>query len=121
MDAKKKRDHRIKKHLSVRSRISGNAERPRLCVFRSMKHIYAQVINDEIGCTIVAASTVDKELRTKLTNTKSSEAAKVVGETIARRALEKGVEQVVFDRSWYKYHGRVKLLADAARAIGLKF
>jgi len=121
MDTKKKEKHRRRKHMSVRSRVSGTAERPRLCVYRSLKHIYAQVIDDGGGRTLAAASTLEKEMRQKLTRPKSSDAAKLVGELLARRALELGIRQVVFDRSWFRYHGRIKALADAARAGGLKF
>jgi len=121
MEPKKKCKHRLRRHMSVRSRISGTAERPRLCVFRSLQHIYAQVIDDVQGRTLAAASTVEKELRQKLARTRSMDAAKAVGELIAKRAKEKGIQFIVFDRNWYKYHGKVKALADAVRAGGLKF
>ncbi|MBN1808616.1 MAG: 50S ribosomal protein L18 [Planctomycetes bacterium] len=121
MDPKKKNAHRCRKHRGVRSKIRGTADRPRLSVFRSLNHVYAQVIDDEQGKTIAAASTVEKEMRQKLAKTRSMEAARMVGELVARRAREKGVVQVVFDRGWYKYHGRVMALADAVRAGGLKF
>jgi large subunit ribosomal protein L18 len=109
---------RVKRHLRVRNKISGTAERPRLAVFRSEKNIYAQVIDDIAGVTLVSASTLDKEFEGFGNN---KEAAKVVGAMIAKRALEKEIAEVVFDRGGYVYHGRVKELADAAREAGLKF
>jgi len=112
---------RLKRHLRIRKKISGTAERPRLSVFRSAKHIYAQLIDDEKGITLASASTLDKELRGKITNGGNVEAARQVGELIARRAKEKGVAKVVFDRGGYLYHGRVRALADAAREGGLEF
>jgi large subunit ribosomal protein L18 len=99
----------------------GTAERPRLNVFRSLKHIYAQVIDDDQGETLVAASTLDPELREKLNGLTKSEQAKLVGELVAGRALAQGVKRVVFDRGGYKYHGRVKALADGSREGGLEF
>ncbi len=108
----------------VRKRLRGKYQqvtRPRLSVFRSHKHIYAQVIDDTRGHTLAAASTLDKELRGKISYGGNKEAAKLVGELVARRALEAGVKQVVFDRGPYKYHGRVQALAEAARAAGLEF
>lgn len=110
---------RKKRHASIRQTVKGTAERPRLNVFRSSKHIYAQLINDVKGETIVAASTLEKDLN--VTYGGNKEAAKKVGELIAKRALEKGYENVVFDRGGFVYHGRVKALADAARENGLKF
>jgi large subunit ribosomal protein L18 len=110
---------RVKRHLRVRNKISGSAERPRLAVFRSEKNIYAQVIDDIAGVTLVSASTLDKEFEGKFGSNK--EAAKVIGSMIAKKALEKQIEEVVFDRGGYVYHGRVKELADAAREAGLKF
>jgi len=112
---------RLKRHLRVRKKISGTAERPRLSVFRSSKHIYAQLIDDEKGITLASASTLDKELRGKIANGGSVEAARQVGELIAKRAKEKGVAKVVFDRGGYLYHGRIQALADAAREGGLEF
>lgn len=109
---------RKKRHLRVRKNIIGTAERPRLNVFRSLSNMYAQLINDETGHTIVAASTLDKELQGYGGN---SEAAKVVGKLLAERALEKGIKKVVFDRGGYIYHGRVAALAEAAREAGLEF
>ena len=107
--------------VSIRKKIRGTPERPRLAVFRSLKHIHAQVIDDTQGHTLVAASTLDAEVRGQLADKDKSAQAAIVGEVLARRALEAGVEQIVFDRSGYKYHGRVKSLADAARKAGLDF
>ena len=120
----KRRDRkelRRKRHLRVRSKIKGTPERPRLAVYRSEKHIYAQIIDDVAGRTIVSASTVDKELREKLTKTWNQEAAREVGKLIAKRAAEKGIKRIVFDRGGFKFHGRIKSLADAAREAGLDF
>ena len=110
---------RKKRHLRVRKNLFGTEERPRLNVFRSNKHIYAQLIDDINGKTLVSASTVDKEYSEKFTG--NIDAAKLVGELIAKRALDKGYKTVVFDRGGYLYHGRVKTLADAAREAGLEF
>jgi len=112
---------RVKRHGRVRKKVYGTAERPRLCVFRSLKYIYAQVINDDIGHTLAAASSLEKELRGRLKSTDDIEAARQVGALIARRALEAGITKVVFDRGGYLYHGRIKALADAAREQGLEF
>ena len=112
---------RQKRHMRVRNKISGTAERPRLNVYRSLNNIYAQVIDDVAQNTIVSASTLDEELKGKLNGTGNKEAAKLVGELVAKRAIEKGIKAVVFDRGGYIYHGRVKELADAARAAGLEF
>ncbi|MGB9867169.1 MAG: 50S ribosomal protein L18 [Bacillota bacterium] len=112
---------RKRRHLRVRKKVSGTPTRPRLCVFRSLKHIYAQIIDDQAGHTLCAAGSLDPELRSQLKNGGNIEAAKKVGELIAKRALEKGITKVVFDRGGYLYHGRVKALADAARAAGLEF
>lgn len=101
--------------------VSGTPERPRLCVFRSSKNISAQIIDDVNGTTLVSASTIDKELRGDIKYGGNKEAAKAVGEAVAKRALEKGIEEVCFDRGGYLYHGRVKELADGAREAGLKF
>lgn len=109
---------RIKRHMRIRNKISGTAERPRLNVFRSNKNIYAQIIDDLSGKTLAAASTLDKEIEG---NGSNKEAAKKVGELVAKRAAEKGITEVVFDRGGYVYHGRVKELADGAREGGLKF
>ena len=109
---------RLIRHRRVRGKISGTAARPRLSVFRSAKHIYAQIIDDVNGVTLAAASTMDKDFEGLGSN---KEAAKKVGEAVAKKALEKGVEEVVFDRSGYIYHGRIQALADGAREGGLKF
>mgnify|MGYP003285563665 FL=1 len=114
-----KNTNRIKRHKRLRNHISGTAMRPRLSVFRSSKHIYAQLIDDEAGNTLLSVSTLDKSLN--LENTGNIDAAKAVGESIANKAKEKGIEEVVFDRSGYVYHGKIKALADAAREAGLKF
>jgi len=111
---------RLKRHLRVRKKISGTTERPRLSVFRSSKHIYAQLIDDVKGVTLASASTVDKELA-GIENGGNVESARKVGELIAKRAKEKGYENVVFDRGGYLYHGRIQALADAAREAGLQF
>lgn len=112
---------RLKRHLRVRKKINGSTQRPRLSVFRSSKHIYAQLIDDVQGVTIASASTLDKELVEGIGNGGSIEAARKVGELIANRAKSKGVDKVVFDRSGYLYHGRIQALADAAREGGLEF
>ena len=120
MVSKKSRNEtRQKRHLIIRKKVRGTTAVPRLNVFRSNTNIYAQVIDDVNGVTLVSASSIDKEL--KLANGSNIEAAKQVGALVAKRALEKGVECVVFDRGGYLYHGRVKALADAAREAGLKF
>lgn len=111
--------NRKKRHERVRQKIAGTPTKPRLNVFRSGNHIYAQVIDDIAGNTLASASTLDKSLN--LTSTKNKEAAKFVGEAIAKKSLEKGIEEVVFDRGGFIYHGRIKELADAAREAGLKF
>lgn len=112
---------RKKRHARVRKRVIGTADKPRLNVFRSIEHIYAQLIDDSTGHTIVSASSLDKELRGKIKTGGNIEAAKMVGELIGKRAIEKGIESIVFDRGGYKYHGRVAALADSAREAGLKF
>jgi len=112
---------RIKRHLRVRKAVTGTAARPRLNVFRSLSHIYAQVIDDVTGTTLVAASTMDKELSIANGYGGNVEAAKVVGAAVATRALAKGISKVVFDRGGYIYHGRVAALAQAAREAGLEF
>ncbi|MCM2535512.1 50S ribosomal protein L18 [Neobacillus pocheonensis] len=110
---------RKKRHARVRAKLSGTSARPRLNVFRSNKHIYAQVIDDMSGVTLASASTLDKELT--LESTSNVEAAQKVGELVAKRAVEKGVSSIVFDRGGYLYHGRIQALADAARENGLQF
>lgn len=112
---------REKRHLRVRKKVSGTAERPRLNVYRSEMNIYAQVIDDLAGKTLVSASTLDKEIKESNPVGSNKEAAKAVGELVAKRALEKGIKTVVFDRGGYIYHGRVKELAEAARSAGLDF
>lgn len=108
-------------HSRIREKIRGTAERPRLAIFRSLNHIYAQLIDDEGGRTLAAASSGDKELNAKLKKGGNVAAAKLVGELLAKRAIDQGVQEVVFDRGGFIYHGRVKTLAEAARAAGLKF
>ena len=109
---------RIRRHVRVRTKISGTAERPRLCVYRSNKNLFVQVIDDVNGVTLAQASTLDKEVKTKHAN---KEAAKEVGTLVAKRALEKNIKSVVYDRGGYVYHGVVKELAEAAREAGLEF
>ena len=113
--------HRKRVHARVRIKVSGTTERPRLCVYRSLGHIYAQVIDDRTGKTLVSASSVDKETKKNLKGGGNVAAAKVIGKAVAERAKAAGVSKVVFDRGGYKYHGRVKALADAAREAGLQF
>ena len=114
-----KNKNRKARHERVRKKISGTSVKPRLNVYRSGKHIYAQIIDDLAGHTLVSASTLDKSA--DLTSTKNKDASKFVGESVAKKALEKGIEEVVFDRGGYIFHGRIKELADSARAAGLKF
>ena len=116
-----KNSERIKRHKRIRNKISGTPERPRLSVFRSSKHIYAQIIDDVNGVTLVAASTMEKSVAEAVKEMSKSEQAKYVGAEIGRRALEKGVSTVVFDRSGYLYMGRLEALADGAREAGLQF
>ena len=119
--AQKVREARIRRHKRVRGSVNGVTERPRLNVFRSLKHIYGQIIDDTAGHTLVSASTLDPEVRGQLDGLAKTDEAAVVGKVLAERALANGVTQVVFDRGGYKYHGRVKALADAAREAGLDF
>ena len=112
---------RVKKHMRLRNRYSGTAERPRLAVYRSNNHMYAQIIDDTVGNTLVAASTAEKAVKAELEKTNNVEAAAYVGTVIAKRALEKGIKEVVFDRGGFIYHGKVQALADAAREAGLEF
>jgi large subunit ribosomal protein L18 len=114
-EARKRRQRRVRAH------VSGTADRPRLNVYRSLAHIYAQVIDDVTGVTLVSASTVDSELRAELAGKKKAEQAKAVGQAVAKRALAKGLTKVTFDRGGYRYHGRIKALADGAREGGLEF
>ena len=115
------RQARVKRHQRVRLKVSGTGEKPRLCVFRSLNHIYAQIVDDLKGNTLIAASTLDAEIKTNVDEKNKSGAAGLVGTELARRAVEKGIKKIAFDRGGYKYHGRVKALADAARKGGLEF
>lgn len=112
---------RNKRHYRIRNKINGTAQIPRLAVFRSNKHMYAQLIDDVAGHTIAAASTMEADIASKLEYTSTIEGAKAVGEAIAKKALDKGITEVVFDRGGYVYHGKVQALADAAREAGLQF
>ena len=112
---------RIKKHMRIRNRFSGTAERPRLAVFRGNNHMYAQIIADTVGNTLVSASTVQKDVNADLDKTNNVEAAAKLGEVIAKRALDKGIKTVVFDRGGFVYQGKIKALAEAAREAGLEF
>jgi large subunit ribosomal protein L18 len=116
-----KNEIRLRKHDRVRKKIKGTAERPRLNVFRSLKNIYVQVIDDTTGTTLVAASTLDEAIKGKIANGGNKAAAKEVGKLIGQKAIEKGIKKVVFDRGGYLYHGRVKELAEGAREAGLEF
>ena len=116
----RKRVRRIARHRRVRRKVSGTGERPRLAVFRSLRHIYAQVIDDTRGATLASASSLEAEVRDQLDGKAKSEVSRLVGALVARRATETGIKQVVVDRGGFKYHGRVKALADAAREGGLK-
>ncbi len=119
--SKDRRNARKKRQARVRKKVTGSIERPRLCVFRTSKHIYAQIIEDVTGKTLVAASTVVKGIEDSVKSTGNAEAAKVVGKQLAEKALAKDIKQVVFDRNGFLYHGRVRALADAAREAGLTF
>ncbi len=110
-----------RRHARVRKRVSGAVERPRMSIYRSLNHIYAQVINDEEGRTLVSASTLDMEAKSQVVGKNKTEQAKIVGKLVAERALNAGITQVVFDRGGFIYHGRVKALADVSREAGLKF
>jgi large subunit ribosomal protein L18 len=121
MAKKSRSEAREHRHLRVRSHISGSPQRPRLSVFRSLSEIYAQIIDDNAGCTLVSASSIDSELRTGLDGLKKTEQARKVGLALAERAKSKGIKLVVFDRGGFRYTGRVKALADAAREGGLEF
>ena len=113
--------NREKKHRRQRNRFSGTAERPRLAVFRSNNHMYAQIIDDTVGNTLVSASTLQKDVKAELEKTNNVEAAAYLGTVIAKKAIEKGITSVVFDRGGFIYHGKIKALADAAREAGLNF
>ena len=112
---------RVNKHRKIRNRFSGTAERPRLAVFRSNNHMYAQIIDDTVGNTLVAASTLEKEVKAELEKTNNVDAAAYLGTVIAKRAIEKGINKVVFDRGGFIYQGKIAALADAAREAGLEF
>ena len=112
---------RVKKHMKVRNRLSGTAERPRLAVFRSNNHMYAQIIDDTVGNTLVAASTLEKDIKAELEKTNNLDAASHLGTVIAKKALDKGITTVVFDRGGFIYQGKIKALAEAAREAGLEF
>ncbi|MFA7673544.1 MAG: 50S ribosomal protein L18 [Clostridia bacterium] len=116
-----KNEIRTKKHSRLRNYLAGTTEKPRLNVYKSLNNIYAQVIDDTKGYTLVSASTLDASLKTKLKSGGNAEAAKEVGTLVAQRAIEKGIKNVIFDRGGYLYHGKIKALADAARAAGLEF
>ncbi|MEF3254286.1 MAG: 50S ribosomal protein L18 [Deferribacterales bacterium] len=115
------KDSRIRRHIRIRKKISGTAERPRLAVFRSNRYIYVQLINDEIGHTITSASSLEKPLKEKYNGRLNIEVCKEIGKLIAERSIEKGFKKVVFDRGGYIYHGKIKALADSARESGLEF
>ncbi len=112
---------RVKKHMKIRNRFSGTAERPRLAVFRSNNHMYAQIIDDTVGKTLVAASTLEKDVKAELEKTDNVDAAAYLGTVIAKRAIEKGITTVVFDRGGFIYQGKIAALAEAAREAGLEF
>ena len=112
---------RLQRHKRVRRKVSGTAQRPRLCVFRSSNNIYAQIIDDTNRVTLVAASSLEADVKGAVNHTGHKEAAKLVGQLVAKKAVEKGITEVVFDRGGYLYHGRIKELAEAAREAGLKF
>lgn len=116
-----RKEVRRRKHLRVRKKVFGTPERPRLCVYRSLKHIYAQVIDDTKGITLAAASTLSPEIREEVDGRKNIEAARIVGRLIAEKALSRGIKKIVFDRGGNLYHGRIAALADAAREHGLDF
>jgi large subunit ribosomal protein L18 len=118
--AKERKLARVRRHKRVRKKITGTEEKPRLCVFRSAKHIYAQIIDDNKGETLCSASTLCKE-KSNVSYTGNCDSAKEVGKAIAEKAIEKGIKEVCFDKGGYKYHGRIKALADSSREIGLKF
>ena len=121
VNKKSRNDVRVKKHMRIRNRFSGTASRPRLAVFRSNNHMYAQIIDDTVGNTLVSASTLEKEIRAELTKTNDVAAAAYLGTVIGKRAVEKGIQSVVFDRGGYIYQGKVAALAEAAREAGLTF
>lgn len=116
-----RKEAREKRHMRIRRRMNGSADRPRLCIYRSNKHIYAQIVDDSQAHTLVAASSLDAELTDKLKKTWNRSSAEAVGELVAKRAIKKGIQAVVFDRGGYIYHGRVAAVAEAARKSGLEF
>ncbi|MFC1909932.1 50S ribosomal protein L18 [Chloroflexota bacterium] len=115
------RKARIRRHTRARNKLAGTTDRPRLCVFRSLNHVYAQIIDDSRGHTLVAASTKDKETASDFSKNNKTAQSELVGQMLAKKAMADGIKQVVFDKGGYKYHGRVKALADGARKEGLKF
>ena len=121
MSKQSRNDKRLVRHERVRQNLKGTPEKPRLCVYRSLKNIFVQVIDDESGSTLAAASSLDKDIKAQASYGGNKGAAKLVGEAIAKKALAKGIEDVAFDRGGFLYHGRVRELADGARAGGLKF
>lgn len=121
VNKKSRSEVRLQKHRRVRNRFSGTAERPRLSVFRSNNHMYAQIIDDTVGNTLVAASTLEKDVKAELKKTNDVEAAAYLGTVIAKKALDKGIKEVVFDRGGFIYQGKIKALAEAAREAGLEF
>jgi len=121
VNKKSRKEVRAKKHMRIRNRFSGTAERPRLAVFRSNNHMYAQIIDDTVGNTLVSASTLESAVKQELTKTNNVDAAAYLGTVIGKRAVEKGITKVVFDRGGYIYQGKVAALADAAREAGLEF
>ena len=118
---KSRQEERVKKHMKIRNRFSGTAECPRLAVFRSNNHMYAQIIDDTVGKTLVAASTLEKDVKAELEKTNNVDAAAYLGTVIAKKAIEKGIKEVVFDRGGFIYQGKIKALAEAAREAGLEF
>ena len=121
INKKSKSEIRVNKHRKLRNRFSGTAERPRLAVFRSNNHMYAQIIDDTVGNTLVSASTLDKDVKAEIEKTNNVDAAAYLGKVIAKKAVEKGINTVVFDRGGFIYQGKIKALADAAREAGLEF
>ena len=121
MATKGRMEARERRRTAIRKRVHGTTERPRLAVFRSLRHMYAQVIDDQTSQTLVSASTLSVEIRTDADKAKKVDAAKLVGKLVAKKCLEKGIDKVVFDRGGFHYHGRITALADAARESGLKF
>lgn len=118
---RERNNHRVVRHLRVRKKVSGSSTRPRLAVFRSLKHVYAQIIDDTLGVTLASTSTLDQNIRAEKEGKSKTDVSELVGTNMAKQAKKKGIKQVVFDRGGYKYHGRVKILAEAARKGGLIF